>query len=753
MVFNIDFLRDEVRNGFYVPTAIKQAWAASLEVLSEIDRICTKHNITYFADWGTMLGAVRHGGFVPWDDDLDICMKRDDYVKFRAVADAELPHNYIIHDYERKENHWLFLSRIVNNEHMCFDEKYLREHNNFPWLAGVDIFLKDYLYQNDAKEISRDKEVMRLYTLAQAVIENTLNQQTLSLELREIEKQYNISLLKNTTTDLAVELFRLAEQQMARVNPAETSKIGQIFPSVLKRGPSAGEDKKLYEKTIRLPFENTTIPVPAYYNQMLSKKYGNYCMLRKGGGAHNYPFFEEQKKSLEQLMNAPLPEFTFDTQMLNRPDKEYTDSLKTMATDCVTSIQNMLSEAANNLKAERYEPFTQLLTDCQQLAIDFGTLIETVKGENNPHNVNVVNALEKFCDCLWQEYQDISNGNSNTLVHTLKAFDEVNISVKNNIINIKEILFLPIGPKEWNGFDSAYRNALDDKNAEVWIVPLPLLKKDYFGNILLTEEEIEQAAEMDLYPEELAITDWRVYDLPLHCPDTIYIQNPYDETNPCLTVPSDFYAANMRKYTDEIIFIPFKKTGEFGSEDKNDIYNLKHYVAAPGIIYSDQVIVQSENIKEQYIHYLTNFADNDTRAYWEEKIKITEENTYVDTNHQTENKKLLFCIGINELMEHTNTIVPSLKERIQTFSEHKDRISVSVVFYPNSQTEWNLLNKELSNEIFSAIESSDIEIISVNPLDSDAVSKNYDAYYGNSSPLVPAFIAHSKPVMLANYDM
>ena len=102
---SIDFFRDEVRNGFYIPTAIKQAWAATLDVLENIDKICTKHGIRYFADWGTALGAVRHGGYVPWDDDLDICMLRDDYEKFRQVADEELPDNYVIHDYERKENH------------------------------------------------------------------------------------------------------------------------------------------------------------------------------------------------------------------------------------------------------------------------------------------------------------------------------------------------------------------------------------------------------------------------------------------------------------------------------------------------------------------------------------------------------------------------------------------------------------------------------------------------------------------------
>lgn len=63
---------------------MKHAWAAQLEVLNDIDKACTENGIQYFAEWGTLLGAVRHHGFIPWDDDMDICMKRADYEKFCA---------------------------------------------------------------------------------------------------------------------------------------------------------------------------------------------------------------------------------------------------------------------------------------------------------------------------------------------------------------------------------------------------------------------------------------------------------------------------------------------------------------------------------------------------------------------------------------------------------------------------------------------------------------------------------------------
>ena len=62
---------------------------ANLILLEEIDRICRKHNISYMLDAGTLLGAIRHGGFIPWDDDADIAMRRQDWEVFRRVARME----------------------------------------------------------------------------------------------------------------------------------------------------------------------------------------------------------------------------------------------------------------------------------------------------------------------------------------------------------------------------------------------------------------------------------------------------------------------------------------------------------------------------------------------------------------------------------------------------------------------------------------------------------------------------------------
>ena len=75
----------------YKRRTLRQCQLKQLGILEEIDRICRKHDISYWLDGGSLLGAVRHGGFIPWDDDIDIAMSLADLERFKSVAPKELP--------------------------------------------------------------------------------------------------------------------------------------------------------------------------------------------------------------------------------------------------------------------------------------------------------------------------------------------------------------------------------------------------------------------------------------------------------------------------------------------------------------------------------------------------------------------------------------------------------------------------------------------------------------------------------------
>ena len=84
----------------YVADHLRACQLKQLSILEEVDRICKKHGIGYWLDGGSLLGAVRHGGFIPWDDDIDVSMPLDDFRKFTELA-RELPGSFALQSEER----------------------------------------------------------------------------------------------------------------------------------------------------------------------------------------------------------------------------------------------------------------------------------------------------------------------------------------------------------------------------------------------------------------------------------------------------------------------------------------------------------------------------------------------------------------------------------------------------------------------------------------------------------------------------
>ncbi len=92
--------------------SVKEAQKVMLEILIAFDGICRKHALTYWLDHGTLLGAVRHEGFIPWDDDLDVTMPREDYEKFLRIAPSELPDELFLQTRRTDPHHRMFFAKI-----------------------------------------------------------------------------------------------------------------------------------------------------------------------------------------------------------------------------------------------------------------------------------------------------------------------------------------------------------------------------------------------------------------------------------------------------------------------------------------------------------------------------------------------------------------------------------------------------------------------------------------------------------------
>lgn len=301
--FEDSYFKGETRDGFYIEPMMKRCWAAQLEILSDIDAVCKKHNITYFADWGSLLGAVRHHGFIPWDDDLDIAMRREDFEKFKEVAEKELPDNYSLYNMHTDVENIEFINRVVNSRVICLEEDFLKKYHGFPYSTGIDIFPIDYFPAEKSEEELLGSILELVAMASNAVVDESLEPEVVEALLAGVEKICNITL--DRTLDglhMRNHLVRLVEQLFMAYDKEDAVEMTSACNYYIKKW-NYRLPKSSYESVIWMPFETIEIPVPAGYDMILRTNYGDdYMTPRPGGGSHDYPFYKEQREILRNWM-------------------------------------------------------------------------------------------------------------------------------------------------------------------------------------------------------------------------------------------------------------------------------------------------------------------------------------------------------------------------------------------------------------------------------------------------------------------
>lgn len=793
MEFQKSFFEDEVRDGFYVPAMVKRAWGAELEVLNEIDRICRKYDIRYFAEWGSLLGAVRHEGFIPWDDDLDICMKRKDYKRFLEVADKELKADLKVFTYERHPNFWYFLARVVAKPTICFEKEHLDKFHQFPYIVGVDIFVLDYVSADEEKEKDRIKKSRFVIEAADEICTKELHADTIEKYLSAIEelcsvkipqelKFYNYKKAnslgeKRNCLELSFEerkhklrvfLYKLAENLFDMLDENEAEFLAQMMPNVLY-GNGGKIPKAYYDDIIRLPFENTTMPVPMAYDTMLKKKYGDYMRLIKSTGGHNYPFFESQQKQLDDILQKEgivfSKEFKFDKTDVERLVSERSNakenSYKALLEVCGKELFAMQENIRQFIEDNRIDDVLDMLGAIQQLAIDMGTMIESCKGEG----FTTVNYLQEYCEYIFRLYESILNNlfDNKYLEDLVEALQKVKISLDKDVLERKEVVFILSHIDKWKYFKDTYNRFVNDENCDVYVMVIPYYYKDFDGTLR------DMQYEADLLNEKINLVKYDEYDFGLRYPEMIFIQNPYDEYNPVFTEHTFFYSSNIRKYTDKLVYVSTFEIEDFRKENCREYLNMKYYCTVPGVVNADKVFLISENLKDIYIEKLTEFAGEDTRDIWEEKLvslncEYNEENVAVipdnwktlwDELNVSDKKVILYHTGISAWIECKEKMACKLRDVLKIFYENRD--DVCLIWYPHKMTE-EILKEKLPDvyceymKIVDEYKNEEWGIFCVNE-DEDKVVSLCDAYYGDSAPIVRKFRNKHRPVMIQGVEI
>ncbi|MCR5547004.1 MAG: LicD family protein, partial [Lachnospiraceae bacterium] len=264
----------------------------------DLDSLCKKYNIKYMADSGTLIGAIRHGGFIPWDDDLDVVMLRDDYELFLQHR-SELPDNYTVLSWRDNDEWSDAYARIVNTKSIRFEDEFLNQYHGFPYSAGVDVFVLDYMYPDVEKENERTERVKLLFQIGDALRKCKKADEEF-WHMVESSK-YLLPKPLNRQENISKQFLLAAEEGMSEVKAEEAEKV--CFMSAWLRFHSSDCEKRAYDKTMLVPFEIMEIPVPVSYDEVLKSRYGDYMTVNKTGGMHDYPYYRTQENMVMNKFN------------------------------------------------------------------------------------------------------------------------------------------------------------------------------------------------------------------------------------------------------------------------------------------------------------------------------------------------------------------------------------------------------------------------------------------------------------------
>jgi len=401
MEFPKEFFLDEVREGFYVPAMMKRAWAAEIEILFEIDKICEKHELHYCIDYGTLLGAIRHRGFIPWDDDIDIMMMREDYEIFSKVANAELPEELSFCSIMDNSNYEL-TSHVKHNK-MLISSKALGKYHNYLYGAGVDIFPYDRLSTDHEKEKNRIELFDALCILASLPSIDEKNITVLEYETKKVEKLLGIKL--QYSPNYRKELLQLLKDCVQKFNQDGGHKIASLPDLTLYKDMGKGvfEDSWFGADSF-MNFEFLSLPAPKEYFAVIKNKYHDYGLMKKDGGAHNYPLYKKMEAEYMKGIGGKLfYQYPIDRNELKaRNSTAFFSNKKDSATEQEKSVlflpslyshwdtmRGVFEEARKDKKMECFVMpipyyFKNGLGNCSPVQWDF-ELYENELGKNSPY--------------------------------------------------------------------------------------------------------------------------------------------------------------------------------------------------------------------------------------------------------------------------------------------------------------------------------------------------------------------------------
>lgn len=263
----------------YDDETLKHLHSLELKILKEFIKICEENDLTYYMYAGSLLGTIRHQGFIPWDDDLDVVMFRDDFEKFKEIFIAN-PHDKIkLLSCETEEDYFHLLSKLTLKDTL-FEEKWVSQVN-FHIGVNIDVFVLDDLSDNNFK---------RNYQLKKSFLYNKL------LIMSKI-KLDDLPFLSKLITHTGYHILNLLGIKPRWLNKRclnflkkyknpncefvfDISATAEEYPQIF--------NKNGFKKVKKAKFEDIEVNVPANYDEILTSLYGDYMQLPPEEDRYNH---------------------------------------------------------------------------------------------------------------------------------------------------------------------------------------------------------------------------------------------------------------------------------------------------------------------------------------------------------------------------------------------------------------------------------------------------------------------------------
>lgn len=437
--------------------------------------------------------------------------------------------------------------------------------------------------------------------------------------------------------------------------------------------------------------------------------------------------------------------------------------------NCIKSLQQAHEEIKAALNRKSYDQVRNMLSECQDFAVAIGENIEKLEGEGHI----TVAFLEEYCEALYQIYGELdSEGGASTgriYKELRKQLMRLENSAKKDIHIHREVVFLPYKASMWDSLESVWKAADEDPDCDAYVIPIPYYDKNPDGSFGKMHYEGDQ------YPDNVPIIFYDNYDFENRRPDAIFIHNPYDNANYVTSVPPSFYSKKLKEYTDKLVYIPYFILDEIKPDEDERIEGIKHFCLSPGVINSDQVIVQSEDMRQVYIKVLTEAFGEKSRNDWAQKIlglgspkvdkvlntrkedlEIPEEWLRIIRKPDGSWKKIVFYnTSVTALLQHNEQMLKKIQDVLRVFRENRDEVALLWRPHPLIKATINSMRPQLRTEYERIVKKYREEGWGIydDTADMDRAVCLSDAYYGDGSSVVQLCRQKGMPVIRQNVSI